>query len=257
MSINLLLINLGAVIIFMHLWFVYAAITKRNDIADVAWGLGFILLATIGVCVNFNLKTLLVWLLVSFWGFRLAWHIFNRFIRKKQEDKRYLNWRQDWGKNWLFWSWAKVFLTQGFFLFLVALPIIFLSQQTTNDLTLVNLIGLLLWIFGISFETIADKQLKTFLSKPKQAGQGRIMKTGLWKFSRHPNYFGEAVIWWGMWLITFGDYFWLTIIGPITITLLLRFVSGVPLAEAGFKDDKEFQEYAKKTPAMFPNLFIK
>ena len=92
---------------------------------------------------------------------------------------------------------------------------------------------------GIDVRIIADKQLKAFILKPKKEGDERIMKKGLWKFTRHPNYFGEAVLWWGIWLIAFGQYSWLSVIGPVTITLLLRFVSGVPLAEAGFKDNKE------------------
>ena len=84
------------------------------------------------------------------------------------------------------------------------------------------------------------------------------MKNGLWKFTRHPNYFGEATLWWGIWLITYGtEYFWLGLIGPITIAILLRFVSGVPLAEKHYADNQEFQEYAKKTPAFTPNFFIK
>ena len=116
--------------------------------------------------------------------------------------------------------------------------------------------GILIWLFGICFEAIGDTQLKTFLSK--EENKGHIMKSGLWRFTRHPNYFGEATLWWGIWLITYGtDYFWFGLIGPLTITILLRFVSGVPLAEKRYTDNQEFIEYAKKTPVLIPNFFVK
>jgi len=257
MNLKLTLLQLGALVIFLHLWFIYAIIKRRNDIADVAWGLGFVLLASIGLIANFNSKTLLVWVLVTFWGLRLASHIYKRFRREKQEDRRYRTWRENWGKSWVLWSWLKVFLTQGFFLVLVAMPIIILAQYEASAWSALNFAGIAIWLFGFVFETIADKQLKAFLIKPKKPGDERIMKTGLWKYTRHPNYFGEAVIWWGIWLIAFGGLWWIALIGPLTIALLLRFVSGVPLAEAGFKDDPEFIQYANKTPAMIPNFFIK
>lgn len=257
MNMELLTIQLLGVLLYMHVWFIYAVIKRRNDIADVAWGLGFVMLASIGLIANFNSKTLLVWLLVTFWGLRLASHIYKRFRREDHEDRRYMNWRQEWGKNWLFWSWFKVFMVQGFFMLLVAAPIITLAQYQDTSWGFLQIAGLGLWLFGFIFEATADRQLKTFIAKPKKPGDEHIMKTGLWKYTRHPNYFGESVIWWGVWLIAFGEYWWLALAGPITITLLLRFVSGVPLAEAGFKNDAEFKEYADKTPAMFPNFFIK
>ena len=257
MSATLFFLQIAAVFVYMHLWFIYAVVKRRNDIADVAWGLGFVMLASIGLIANFNLKTVVVWVLVTFWGVRLASHIYKRFRKHDKEDRRYLKWRKDWGKNWLFWSWLKVFIAQGFFMTLVALPIIIVAHYQEANWSIVNIIGIGVWLFGFVFEAIADKQLKDFIQRPKKPSEGHIMKIGLWKYTRHPNYFGEAIIWWGMWLIAFGEYWWLAILGPVTITLLLRFVSGVPLAEAGFKDDPEFREYAKKTPAMFPNFFIK
>jgi steroid 5-alpha reductase family enzyme len=256
MSTALVLVQLAAAFAFIHLWFTYAVLKRRNDIADVAWGLGFVLLATIGMLYRFNAKTLLVFLLVTFWGLRLSSHISKRFRREKQEDRRYRTWRESWGKNWLLLSWVKVCLAQGFFLILVAMPIIVLPQYSAETWSLLNVLGIALWVFGFAFESVADKQLKDFITNPRKPAGSSTMKTGLWKYTRHPNYFGEAVIWWGVWLITFGSLYWLTLIGPVTITLLLRFVSGVPLAEAGFKGNAEFEEYKKKTPAMFPNFFI-
>ncbi len=257
MNLELLIVQGSALLIFVHLWFAYAAVRRRNDIADVAWGLGFVLMAAIGLDHSFNSKTLVVFALVAFWGFRLASHIYRRFRREDKEDRRYAEMRQRWGKNWLWRSWLHVFLGQGFFLILVAMPLIVLPQYGQTGWSWVNFLGLALWVFGFVFESVADRQLQDFIANPNKPEGVTIMKTGLWKYTRHPNYFGEAVIWWGVWLITFGDLWWLTVIGPITITVLLRFVSGVPLAEAGFRDSPEFQEYKKRTPAMFPNFFIK
>lgn len=259
MKTELILVQLAAALVYIHLWFAYATVKRRNDFADVAWGLGFVLLAAIGLLASPNAKTVVVFGLVAFWGFRLASHIYRRWKRHDQEDPRYQKMRQKWGRHPVFRAWLEVCLGQGFFLVLVAMPLIVLPQygQAAANWSWLNYAGLALWLFGFVFESVGDKQLKDFLTDPNRPQEEKIMKRGLWKYTRHPNYFGEAVIWWGMYLITFGDLYWLTLIGPVTITLLLRFVSGVPLAEEGFKDVPEFQEYKKTTPAMFPNFFIK
>ena len=244
-----------ALAFFVHLFFIFAVSKKRNDIADVAWGLGFVLLALVGILQNYNLKTLIIFLLVSAWGLRLSAYILKKFRSKGQEDPRYKKWRDGWGKNWILWSYLKVFLLQGFLLFIVALPIVIVSRYSAGEWSLVNTAGVLVWLFGFVFEVIADKQLAGFVKNKKP---GAIMSAGLWRYSRHPNYFGEAVLWWGIWLISLGSaYAYLAIVGPVAITLLLRFVSGVPLAEERYRDDPAFTAYKKKTPPMIPNFFIK
>jgi steroid 5-alpha reductase family enzyme len=252
MNLNTLASYIGVTFIYFNLWFLYAIIKKRNDIADVAWGISFIIISTISLFYNPNARSGIVFVLVCFWGLRLSLHIFKRFRRSNTEDRRYLNWRQSWGKNWVFLSWIKVFMVQGFFMLLVASPIISLSNKSTYSPLLLT-VGLVIWVSGFIFESTADAQLARFLinRNPNE----KVMTRGLWKFSRHPNYFGEATMWWGIWLICFNPLWYLTIIGPITITLLLRFVSGVPLAEESMKDIPEFKTYAEKTPAMFPNFF--
>jgi steroid 5-alpha reductase family enzyme len=254
---QIILVQLGALLVFVHLWFAFATLKKRNDIADVAWGLGFVLMAALGLAFNPNTRTAVVFALVAFWGLRLAWHIYSRWRQHDEEDRRYQEMRKGWGKHPVRGAYLNVFLGQGFFLILVALPLIILPQYGELSWSWVNYAGIAIWLFGYIFETIGDLQLKNFITNPNKPEGVTIMKTGLWKYTRHPNYFGEATLWWGMWLITFGPLAWLTVIGPVTITILLRFVSGVPLAEAGFKDNPEFQEYQKKTPAMLPNFFIK
>lgn len=237
-----------------HLWFLYAVLKKRNDYADVVWGLNFIIVAATSLAYDYSKTSLVLFSLVAIWGFRLSGHILKRYVKKNSEDSRYAKWRKDWGKKWLLLSWAKVFLLQGFFLYIISLPLI-TTAYSSATWKAASLIGVAVWIFGYGFETLADRQLRNFLKD--KSNQGRIMQSGLWKYSRHPNYFGEAVMWWGIWLITWGTpFFWLNIISPLTITFLLRFVSGVPLAEAGFKDNQEFQAYKKKTPSMLPNFFV-
>jgi steroid 5-alpha reductase family enzyme len=248
-------IQIFALVLFVHLFFVYALAKKRNDIADVAWGLGFILLALVGLFFNQNPKTIIVFVLVTVWGLRLASYIFARFKSHNEEDSRYKKWRIDWGNKWILFSYLKVFLLQGFFLILIALPIIIISRYSLGEWSLVNYIGVFLWLFGFIFEIIGDNQLRDFVKTKKP---GEIMTKGLWKYTRHPNYFGEAVLWWGIWLISIGTDFWLLgVIGPLTIGFLLRFVSGVPLAEARYQDNQAFILYKKKTPALIPNFFIK
>lgn len=253
---NIFLIQIISLFVFMHFWFIYAVIKKRNDVADVAWGLGFVVLSLVGVLLNPTGKSMVVFLLVAVWGFRLAYHIGSRFLKSNAEDRRYRVMRESWHGSMAVNSWYRVFMLQSALLLLVGASILAISNSTASSFTLINGVGILIWVFGICFEAIGDSQLKKFLSK--EENRGHIMKSGLWKFTRHPNYFGEATLWWGIWLITYGsDYFWIGIIGPITITILLRFVSGVPLAEKNYVDNQEFIEYAKKTPAFLPNFFIK
>jgi len=253
---SIIFIQIISLFIFINLFYLFAIIKKRNDIADVAWGLGFILLSGITLIYNYNLESILVFALVSFWGIRLSSHILKKFLKKDEEDSRYKKWRSEWGAYWPLFSWLKVFMLQGVLLFVVAAPIITLAQEKDVSVNFWTYLGVAVWVFGITYEIIGDRQLKKFISNKKDKNN-KIMKSGLWKYSRHPNYFGEAVLWWGIWLIAFGEYFWISIVGPLTIFFLLRFVSGVPMAEEGYRKDEEFQEYKKKTPAMFPNFLIK
>lgn len=253
---NIFWLQAIALFVFINFWFIFAIIKKRNDIADVAWGLGFVLLALIGWLFNPTLRVSLVLLMVLFWGTRLAYHIGRRFLKHSEEDKRYQKMRAGWKGSIVFNSWLRVFFLQGVTLLLVAASIIIVTNFDKQGFAPVNVLGIVIWLFGLIFEIIGDQQLKQFIGRAEN--KDRIMTSGLWKYTRHPNYFGEAVLWWGLWLTTWGaDYFYLGLIGPVTITLLLRFVSGVPLAEERYRENLEFQEYAAKTPPLFPNFFIK
>lgn len=235
---------------YMTFWFIVSVFKKRNDVADIAWGLGFVLLAWFSFFISgFSFKALLVNGLVTVWGLRLARHIYNR-NKNKSEDSRYLEWRKTW-KNFYLRSFLQVFLLQGIFLFLISLPVVFVNHSLSNNLGVLEIVGLLVWGVGFYFETTGDRQLKEFISNP--ANKGKLMDKGLWQYSRHPNYFGEVTQWWGIFIIALsmsGSFF--TIIGPLTITILILFISGVPLLEKKYAGRPDFEEYKKRTSVFIP-----
>lgn len=235
---------------YMSFWFIVSFIKKRNDIADIAWGLGFVLIAWLSFYLsNYSFKAVVVNCLVTIWGLRLSWHIYNR-NKNKPEDSRYLGWRKTW-KYFYLRSYLQVYLLQGLFLYLISLPVIFINYAVSEVFASLDALGLLVWVTGFYFESTGDHQLKKFNDNP--ANKGKLMDRGLWHYSRHPNYFGEVAQWWGIFLITYsvpGSL--LTIIGPLTITLLILFVSGIPLLEKKYEGRPDWEEYKKKTSVFFP-----
>ncbi len=254
---NLLLTNSLIVLCYMSIWFVTSVIKKRNDIADIAWGLGFIVVAWSSLLQNTsksNLSYLSV-ALTTIWGLRLAIHIHSR-NRNKTEDFRYAQWRKDWGKFFYLRSYLQVFIFQGLLLLLVSLPVAFTAGLPNKvSISAWAAAGLVTWAFGFYFESVGDYQLSKFISN--KANKGKLMTSGLWQYTRHPNYFGEVIQWWGLWLIltatdlNSGIKFW-GLIGPVTITVLILFVSGIPLLEKKYADNPEYKKYAKKTNKFFP-----
>ncbi len=237
--------------IYMTSWFLISVIKKRNDVADVAWGLGFVLLSWSSVLLsgNFGFKNLFISILITVWGTRLAWHIYKRH-KNKEEDYRYLTWRKEWGKYFYLRSYLQVFLLQGFFLYLVSLPVLFINFSK-SIFSIIDLIGIIIWVIGFLFESIGDYQLKKFKEKPEN--KGKLITTGLWKYSRHPNYFGEVTQWWGIWLVSLlSPYWYIAIIGPITITFLITKVSGIPMLERKMAENPDFLEYKRKTSVFIP-----
>jgi len=231
---------------------VLSLIKKRNDVADTAWGLGFVLLAWVSFYLGQaqGARGLLVGLLVSIWGIRLAWHIHRR-NKGKAEDYRYAKWREEWGKWFYLRSYGQVYLLQGALLFLIVLPILFINTSAGQDLGVLDFVGLAVWILGFVFESVGDAQLARFIKDP--TNKGKLMQSGLWRYTRHPNYFGEVTMWWGLWIIALsvpnGLY---GIIGPLTITFLILKVSGIPMLEKKMEENTEFVEYKKRTSIFFP-----
>ncbi len=236
--------------VYMVLWFIVSLIKKRNDVADIAWGLGFVVLAwSAEILSGFGIRSALVNLMVTVWGIRLALHIFRR-NRNKAEDPRYQAWRREW-KNFRLRSFLQVFMLQGVLLYLIALPVLFINRKHASQLGWMDFAGAAVWLTGFAFESISDRQLRKFISDP--ANHGRIMDQGLWRYSRHPNYFGEVIQWWGIFLAALSwPESWWTIVGPLTITLLILFVSGIPLLEKKYAGRDDFQKYKKRTSVFFP-----
>ena len=236
----------------MTSWFVLAQLKKRNDIADTAWGLGFVLVAWVSAIFGYSHAAgLLVNALVSIWGIRLALHIYLR-NKHKSEDARYKQLVPEGGRfRWLI-SYAKVFLLQGFLLWVITLPVQVLNFTGSPSIIPVGYLwlGLLLWGVGFCFEVIGDLQLTQFLADPKHP---KVLQTGLWRYTRHPNYFGEVSMWCGIFVIAFGAgvHAW-AVVGPLLISYLVLFVSGVPILERRYKDDAAYQKYAAKTSKFFP-----
>ena len=156
----------------MTIWFIISLIKRRNDVADIAWGMGFILISVYNLYTNFNTRILLISILVLIWGLRLAIHIYKR-NKNKKEDFRYLQWRHSWGKYFYLRSYLQVYLLQGFFMWLIAFPI----NINSSGFSIINIFGLVIWLFGFYYESTADAQLAKFLKDPKN--KDKIMDQGL------------------------------------------------------------------------------
>jgi steroid 5-alpha reductase family enzyme len=236
----------------MIIMFIIAQIKKNNSIVDIGWGMGFIFIAIILLLTTdrIDLKDLILCLIIFVWGLRLAFHIYSR-SRGKEEDFRYAQWRKDWGKNAAVIAFFKVFMLQGLIMLIIAYPIMVVFNSLNDDLTAINFVGLSIFLFGILFESIGDNQLLRF--KRNQENKGKIITSGLWKFTRHPNYFGEVVLWWGIGIFTIGSDLYLTaFISPLILNLLLLYVSGVPMLEKKYAGNKDWEDYKKITPTFVP-----
>ncbi len=246
--------NLTAVICFMACGWPISLIKKNASIADRMWGPGFILIAWL---TFFNTdgvlwRSLLLCSLTTLWGLRLSIHITWRSWGKG-EDRRYTAWRKQSGPRFWYISLFKVFLLQALFLWLISLVIQY-GQMPGRPIswTGFDILGLFLWIAGFWFEAVGDFQLARFKADP--ANKGRVMDQGLWHYTRHPNYFGETLMWWGLFVITLATphSFW-TIISPLTITVILLKVTGISLTEKNILETRpEYREYIRKTSAFIP-----
>jgi len=239
-----------AIFFYMSVWFLIACVMQRNDIADIAWGLGFVIMSWLSyVLSDSSARSVLVNLLITLWGLRLTWHIAARNL-KKPEDHRYALWRATWTYFYVR-SFVQIFLLQGLFLFIILLPVLFIHASAPTSLQATDLIGVTLWIIGFFFESVGDRQLRDFLKNP--ANKGKIMDTGLWAYSRHPNYFGEVMQWWGIFVCAaFLPSGYLTIVSPLLLTFLIVYVSGVPMLEKKYAGRPDFEAYKQRTSMFFP-----
>ena len=249
---HLLAVCALVILVYMTALFVVALVRRDNSIADIAWGPGFLVVALTAVLVTRNVtaRPLLATLLIAVWGLRLGFHIFFR-NRGRGEDFRYAAWRKAWGRRFIPRAYLQVFLLQGLFMLLVSSPALAICNAPASPLGPWDVIGLAVWVVGFLFEVVGDRQLASFRKDPGR--RGRIMTSGLWRWTRHPNYFGEATMWWGLFLIAQAvPRGLLAVVSPVTITVLLRWVSGVPLLEKKYAGHEEFAAYARRTNAFFP-----
>jgi steroid 5-alpha reductase family enzyme len=234
---------------------VWALSVRLRDasIVDICWGPGFVLLAW-SYCIMFGAfapRPLLLAALVSVWGVRLGVHIHRRH-GGRGEDPRYRAMREARGHSFWWRSLFLVFWLQGALLWFVALPILVTAAGAGPDrVTVTDIIGVLLFVAGFAFEAIGDLQLARF--KADRSNRGRVMDAGLWRYTRHPNYFGDAVLWWGLYVLAIAaPHGWLTALSPVLMTVLLMRVSGVTLLEQSMKDRPGYREYMMHTPAFVP-----
>ena len=250
-----MLVGLAAVIALgILLWLVSLAV-RDSSIVDIAWGP---LLFLVGVTYYATTtapgsRARLMMALVALWAIRLAAHIGARTLGHG-EDFRYAAWRAQHPDTWWIRSYFKVFLLQGVIAWIVAMPLYYaITSASPVHFTLWDQIGALVFAAGFLFEAIGDEQLRRFKANP--ANKGRVMNTGLWRYTRHPNYFGEAVLWWGLGLIGVAAGGWLGLVGPAIITFLLIRVSGVAMLEKTLKETKPgYADYIARTPAFFPRF---
>jgi len=238
---------------FFTIMFAVGQRLKNNSIVDIGWGLGYVLIALYSLIrlPDSPARAWLITALVVIWGGRLSYYLAKRNLGKP-EDYRYVQMRKKWGSRFpALKAFVYVYLLQGTLMYIIALPIMVVHWASPTGLHVLDYVGAAVWLFGFVFESVGDYQLKQFKADP--AHKGRIMKQGLWRYTRHPNYFGEAVMWWGIYLVAASaPYGWALIFSPLMITGLLVFVSGVPLLEKRYRDNPEFQQYARETSPFIP-----
>ncbi len=246
---SLLLIML----IMTTLWLV-SIYLKNVSIVDLFWGFGFVVsvlffyLNTDGI----STRKILLLIMVAIWGLRLSIYLAWRNIGKG-EDFRYAQFRKNYGEHRYWWiSFFQTFLLQGLLMWLISAPLLgamFYSQNIS--LGILDFIGIAFWIIGISFEAGGDFQLARF--KSNQNNKGKILNTGFWRYTRHPNYFGDSAVWWGYGFICLAAGSYIPLLGSILMTALIIKVSGVALLEKSLKDTKpQYREYIEKTSAFIP-----
>jgi steroid 5-alpha reductase family enzyme len=248
------LIALSVILILMVILWLISIPIKNVSIVDAFWGMGFVVVnATYFILEPLIFtRNIIVLLLVSIWGIRLSAYLFKRNYGKP-EDFRYQEFRQHYGENRYWWfSFFQVFILQGSLIMIVSLPLFGIHGETTsNELNIIDYIALLCWCIGFLFESVGDYQLTKFKKNP--ANKGKILKTGLWRYTRHPNYFGDATVWFsfGLFSIASGGYW--HIIGAFAMIYLIIKISGVALLEKTLNKTKPgYKEYIESTNAFIP-----
>jgi steroid 5-alpha reductase family enzyme len=252
MIFDQIILTASVIFILVTILFILSLLIRRNDVADVAWGTGIFIVALVSYFSGAKDElSLILTTMAGLWGLRLTLRIFLR-NRKKTEDFRYKKWRDDWGKWFYLRSYFQIYLLQGLLMIVVGYSFVHLNQFGGNsELGFVSIVGFLIWLVGYFFEVVGDWQLDKFIKSKPPAGT--ILSSGLWKYTRHPNYFGEVTMWWGIWMmIATLPFSYIALVSPLTTTFLILKVSGIPMLEKAFADNSNFQTYKKRTSAFFP-----
>jgi steroid 5-alpha reductase family enzyme len=248
---DLLLVSAVASLSLMAVAWLVSLTIRDASIVDMIWGFGFVVVAwaTYLTAVEPGTRGLLLTVMVTIWGLRLSGYLVWRNLGKP-EDYRYRQMRErspDW--FWLI-SLFKVFLLQGVLIWVISFPVV-VNQASGTDLRWLDLGAVLVWAVGLFFETVGDIQLARFKSRP--GTKGKVMDRGLWRYTRHPNYFGDFAAWWGHYLVALAGGAWWTVFSPLLMSFLLLRVSGVAMLERTISSRRpEYEDYARRTNAFFP-----
>jgi steroid 5-alpha reductase family enzyme len=244
------------ILTIMTILWIVSIFLKNVSIVDLFWGTGFVMVNVFYFIETeaFTIRPILLLIMVTIWGLRLSSYLAWRNIGKG-EDFRYREFRKKYGeKNYWWISFFQTFLLQGILMWVISLPLFgvnFFSHS--ENLNLIDFLGILVWIIGFIFEAGGDYQLAKF--KLNISNKGKVLNTGLWRYTRHPNYFGDAAVWWGYGILCLAAGGYLYILGSLIMTLLLIKVSGVALLEKTLKDRKpEYRDYIQNTNSFFPGL---
>lgn len=242
-----------AIVVVMIATWVMSLLRRDASIVDIVWGLGFVVVVWVarGIGDGDPGRADLLTAMVTIWGLRLAGYLLWRSWGE-DEDYRYQSMRRRRGDAFPVTSLVTVFGLQGLVMFVVSLPILLAVTPATPGIGPLAIVGVVVWGVGLFFETVGDAQLARFRANPETAGA--IMDRGLWRYTRHPNYFGDACVWWGIFLVAAesGDG-WFGLIGPVVMTFMLLRVSGVAMLERGLHKRREgYADYAARTATFFP-----
>jgi steroid 5-alpha reductase family enzyme len=249
---QILIANLAAIALVCGVLWLVSLIRRDASIVDIFWGIGFVVVAwlTFGISRVNAPKAVILAFMVTIWGLRLAGYLAWRNLGK-DEDYRYAAMRKRHGNRFPVVSLVTVFGLQGLLMWIISLPIQ-VGISSADGWNGFATAGMVLWLVGWFFETIGDFQLARFKAQP--SNKGRVMSQGLWRYTRHPNYFGDFLVWWGLYLVALtSDSFWWTIIGPLLMSFLLIRVSGVRLLESSLRQRVDgYEEYVRNTSPFFP-----
>jgi steroid 5-alpha reductase family enzyme len=239
--------------LLLFLW-VISLIVRNSSIVDIFWGFGFVLVCWLYFLLTpngFLLRKIILLILSSVWGLRLTLHVLIRNFGKP-EDYRYQKWRQDAPRIWWLKSLFQVFLLQGLLMWIISTPLLAAQiSSSSKGLNFFDYLGILLWVIGFFFEAVGDAQLTRYKADP--ANKGKVLVAGVWKYSRHPNYFGDSAQWWGYFAIALAAGGWWTFFSPVIMTLFLIKVSGVALLEKTIVERRPaYAEYMRSTRAFIP-----